>query len=433
MNVKQYLFFPSILLLLQALLFALVLAGCAFFDLEDDLKEYEAHYVLSGRVKGKSSIETPVVVALYKQADQDWFASQYLMTDATNHFSFLVTEGVYSLAAFEDQNENFSRDNGEIFGFYDQAKGITVDAEEMLSGGKKSLNILDIVLKEKDTFPVAFPSLVGTGEMVPTSTKKIGVLTDLDDKIFNQENGSLGYWKPFAFLQKIGIGIYFLEEYDPEKIPVLFVHGALGTPVGWKPILAKIDRKLYQPWFFYYPSGFRLGVLADALDFMVRELHWEHDFTTLHVISHSMGGLVSRAFILKNVVEEKQTYIDTFISMSTPWGGINTAAMGVKHAPAVIPNWYDLSPDSEFIQKLYENSLPGSVKFHLLFGVRGNCSMIMANNDGTVEIASEIDYRAQADAAGFYGFDEDHGSIMTSMQVTDLVKALLEKESHETD
>lgn len=255
---------------------------------------------------------------------------------------------------------------------------------------------------------------------------KVGVITDLDDKIFAQENGSLGYWQPFSFIKKFGAGIYFLEAYDPDKIPVLFVHGANGTPVDWKTIIAKLDRQRYQPWFFYYPSGCRLNSIAETLNSLVRKLHLEYRFDTLHIISHSMGGLVSRAFIIKNMGEKQQNYIKKFISMSTPWGGVNTAALGVKKAPVVIPNWYDLAPDSEFLQYIYKDSLPQDVKFYLLFGVRGKYSMLMANNDDKVEIASEIDYRAQADATGFYGFNEDHQSILTSDRVIDLLFKLLD-------
>ena len=55
--------------------------------------------------------------------------------------------------------------------------------------------------------------------------------------------------------------------------------------------------------------------------------------------------------------------------------------------------------------------------------------MMMKNNDGTVEIASEIDHRAQADAAGFYGFNEDHMSILTSDRVIkQIVKLINTKE-----
>jgi hypothetical protein len=40
--------------------------------------------------------------------------------------------------------------------------------------------------------------------------------------------------------------------------------------------------------------------------------------------------------------------------------------------------------------------------------------MFMDNNDGTVEISSQLDMRAQKDAVVVWGLNEDHMSILTS-------------------
>ena len=423
------------------------MSGCVFYDLEKDLKKFEenllpflprtmrnkeleASFYMAGKVHSQSQPDNPIIVVLHQQSDKGLTASQYFILDNTRHFSFIVSKGVYYISAFEDFNKNLTWDEGERFGYFGKPDATLIDAEQMVSTGEKSKRVFDVELTQKDGYPAQMPRSIVSANLAATSFVKVGAITELDDKIFAQENGSLGYWKPFSFIKEIGLGIYFLEAYDPDKIPVLFVHGANATPVNWKPIVARLDRQQYQPWFFYYPTGFRLNSIAKSLNFLVHDLHREYQFDTLHVIAHSMGGLVSRAFIIKNVIEDQQNYIEKFISMSTPWGGINTAALGVEKSPAVIPNWYDISPDSEFLQYIFKNSLPHEVKFHLLFGVQGKYSMItgilMANNDGKVEIASEIDYRAQADATGFYGFDEDHESILTSDRVIDLLLELLE-------
>ncbi len=411
------------------ILFVLVLffsSGCVFFDLEKEMAEYEKTSGLVGQVHGNISEKHPVVVVLYKEEKQGFEVFQYLITDETRHFSFLVQDGVYYISAFEDSNRNFIYDENEVCGYYGSPDGIIANAKERAVKNVKPKPLLDIELKQSSQYPAAMPRDVADGDFVVKSFKKLGVVTTLDDEIFNQKNGSLGYWKPLSFLKDVGVGIYFLEPYDPDKIPVLFVHGAVGTPIGWQPIVDQLDRRRYQPWFYYYPSGLRLDTIGGALNTLVTELSRKHHFTTLHIIAHSMGGLVSRDFIIKNVIEEQQTYIDKFISMSTPWGGVSTAALGVKKAPAVVPSWYDVSPDSDFLKEIYEKPLSGKVEFHLLFGVRGKCSMMMKNNDGTVEIASEIDHRAQEDAAGFYGFNEDHMSILSSDRVIKKIVELIE-------
>ncbi len=410
---------------MSSFLVLLLLNSCVFFDLEKEMAEYEKTSGLVGQVNGTISEKYPVVVVLYKEEEQGLAVSQYLITDETRHFSFLVQDGVYYISAFEDSNRNFIYDENEICGYAGSPDGILANAKERAVKNVKRKPLLDIELKESSQYPAAMPRDVADGDFVVKSFKKLGVVTTLDDEIFVQKNGSLGYWKPLSFLKNVGVGIFFLEPYDPDKIPVLFVHGAVGTPVGWKPIVEQLDRQRYQPWFYYYPSGLRLDTIGGALNTLVTELSLKHHFKTLHIIAHSMGGLVSRDFIIKNVIEEQHTYIDKFISISTPWGGVSTAALGVKKAPAVVPSWYDVSPDSDFLKQIYENPLLEKIEFYLFFGVRGKCSMMMKNNDGTVEIASEIDHRAQADAAGFYGFDDDHMSILTSDRVIKQILKLM--------
>lgn len=243
---------------------------------------------------------------------------------------------------------------------------------------------------------------------------KLGTIATLDDAMFDQANGSTGYWKPLTFIKQFGFGIYFLEPYDPTRIPVLFVHGATGTPAGWQEMVDGLDKDRYQPWFYYYPSGIRLDVAAKILQGLIQTLHTKHGFDSLYVTAHSMGGLVSRAAILANHDHAGQACIKLFVSLSTPWGGVRMAKKGAEKAPTAIPSWHDVAPDSEFIRAIYSQSLPPEVAFHLFFSHKGNCRLFMENNDGTVELESELDYRAQADAVRIYGFNEDHGSILSS-------------------
>jgi len=131
-------------------------------------------------------------------------------------------------------------------------------------------------------------------------------------------------------------------------------------------------------------------------------------------VAHSMGGLVSRAFILKHLIDDGLGTVRVFVSISTPWGGVRMADKGLEHAPAAIPSWHDVATQSAFIDRLFDDALHPQVPHYLIFGYRGDCSMWMVNNDGTVEIASQLDLRAQEDAAAVWGLDEDHMSILTS-------------------
>src|SRR6185369_4353754 len=55
-------------------------------------------------------------------------------------------------------------------------------------------------------------------------------------------------------------GVYMLEPYDPQKIPVLFVHGLWSSPITWMEMFNDLRsqpeiRARYQFWFYFYPTG----------------------------------------------------------------------------------------------------------------------------------------------------------------------------------
>ena len=406
--------------------YSLFSSGCAFKELDKEIQEYEKSFGLAGEIVTTGQEDVATVVMLYTIEEARATVTQYLIVDETKSYSFIVTEGKYRVVAYKDLDNDLVLDEGEPFGIANAGNNIVFDATQMMASGEKSITGMDTSFASEGSFPHGFPRTIPSGIVAGKVLKKLGVVTSLDNELFALENGSFGYWKPLSFLKEIGFGIYFTEPYDPDKIPVLFVHGALGTPLGWEAIVEQLDPSRYQPWYFYYPSGFRLDAISEGLNNYVKELHDKHRFEKMHVIAHSMGGLVSRDFLLKNLNRDKEQYIEKFISMSTPWGGVGTAALGLKHAPTAVPSWHDVAPDSEFIEKIYNESFPETLRFYLLFGVSGKCSMMMANNDGTVEIASEIDYRAQEEASGFFGYDEDHMSILTSERAVTRIGELID-------
>jgi pimeloyl-ACP methyl ester carboxylesterase len=96
-------------------------------------------------------------------------------------------------------------------------------------------------------------------------------------------------------------GLYFLQPYDPDRIPVVFVHGLASTPFTWvgtiNGLMADPEiRKHYQFWVFAYPTG--NPVLYSALRLReelakVDKIYPNHRDYVL--VGHSMGGLLSQA------------------------------------------------------------------------------------------------------------------------------------------
>lgn len=94
-----------------------------------------------------------------------------------------------------------------------------------------------------------------------------------------------------------------LQRYDPERIPVLFVHGLQDTPATWAPMFNSLMqdpllRARYQFWVFSYPSGYpypySASLLRKELDGVNRAFPHHKDIV---IIGHSMGGIISRLMV----------------------------------------------------------------------------------------------------------------------------------------
>ena len=120
-------------------------------------------------------------------------------------------------------------------------------------------------------------------------------------------------------------GVYLLEAYDPKKVPVLFIHGAGGTPQDWRYFISQLDRKKYQPWVYYYPTGLPIDLSAAWLNNFITQLHNQYGFQRLAVAAHSMGGLVARRFIALNAAGEGGDFDILLATFSTPFGGVPIA------------------------------------------------------------------------------------------------------------
>jgi pimeloyl-ACP methyl ester carboxylesterase len=94
-------------------------------------------------------------------------------------------------------------------------------------------------------------------------------------------------------------GLYFLQPYDPERIPLVFVHGLFSTPFDWVQTINGLQadreiRKHYQFWVFAYPTG--NPILYSALRLReelarVDKLYPNH--RPYVVVGHSMGGMLT--------------------------------------------------------------------------------------------------------------------------------------------
>jgi len=104
-------------------------------------------------------------------------------------------------------------------------------------------------------------------------------------------------------------GFYMTEPFDPQRIPIITVHGLLSSPITWinlqndlmdDPVL----RKHYQIWHFFYPAGLPIAVSAELFREKLDDLYTFFDphgqFPALRnavIIAHSMGGLITKTVV----------------------------------------------------------------------------------------------------------------------------------------
>jgi pimeloyl-ACP methyl ester carboxylesterase len=94
-----------------------------------------------------------------------------------------------------------------------------------------------------------------------------------------------------------------LQQFDPARTPVIFVHGLQETGASWAPMINSLRhdpaiREHYQFWYFSYPSGYPLPYAAalfrQDLDGIERAFP---NHKRIVLIGHSMGGMICRLMI----------------------------------------------------------------------------------------------------------------------------------------
>lgn len=103
--------------------------------------------------------------------------------------------------------------------------------------------------------------------------------------------------------------LYFLEPYQPGKIPLVLVHGLLSNPDTWADIYNELLAhpelmERYQVWAFRYSTGAPFVRSASELRSFLNRVQTRFDpdgcngaLRSTVLVGHSMGGLISRLMV----------------------------------------------------------------------------------------------------------------------------------------
>ena len=393
----------------------LLISACSLFEINEQSQIMNSLGEIRGEVDVAIVSDAPVHIALFIMDDGVLDLVDHYPVGDDGKYILPVLPDTYFIAAYVDIN------NDEVYQSDEPASYIG-----MAEGEPKKFHLVagDKIAAEKFTISGRIEHRVAPKKewSYPKYEENIGRIVTLDDPVFKQENASMGLWRPLDFINNISGGVFFLEEYDEEKIPVLFIHGANGSALNWKKVIGSMDREKFQPWLLYYPSGSRLDMISNYMMEVGITLWNRHKFEQLYIVAHSMGGLVARSFIMKHIESKSRVQIALSITINSPMKGMESAKSGVEYSPIVVPSWRDVAKDSEFIQKVTAWNLPEGIPYHLVFSYQSG-----EDGDGVVSLESQIPVGLQVEAEKIYGFNSGHASILQDEIFITRFNAILEE------
>ncbi|MEM1249236.1 MAG: alpha/beta fold hydrolase [Acidobacteriota bacterium] len=390
--------------------------------IRNDVRDARERGILSGAVQALDGTND-VFVLLFGRSESgvELFGWDELTALQANWGFVATPDRTYFVGAFKDLDGDRIRDVGEPAAFSGLKEPIQLDAGAIRSN-------VDLELRAGAAIPEGFVLDANDPDVGNTTIRfNLGEVVELEDPRFSPETGKRGMWEPFKSATSSGAGVYFLEEFDSGRIPVLFIHGIGGTPRDLRPLIDSVDRERFQPWVYTYPSGIRIGAAAAGLRDVMVDLREKLDFPELFVIAHSMGGLVAFDFVKQlRVRSVHDDMVGLLVTLSAPLGGHAASRWGLRFAPEPIPAWIDLDPDGDFVAGL-STSFTRSLPYALFFGYRrGGNPLMPASHDAVIEVRSQLPLWAQEKAILVRGFDLDHAEILEAPELIGALAEVLE-------
>ena len=320
---------------------------------------------------------------------------------ASDRIDLQLSNNIHYLLVFEDRNQDLTLQADEAFSVIN-----------LRNHQDKSTIEVSLEVNENEVPSAFVDRSLSSLLKIELDLVDIGTVVDLSDPPFEKGNAKLGMWQPLTFLLEDNAGLYFLSEYDPNKIPILFVHGINGTALDFAPLIEKIDQSKYQIWVFNYPSGLALALNSKGLNNLLHTIVSEYKNQQLHVVAHSMGGLVVTNSIRQCRIGQLCDFVSSVTTISSPFGGVDSAKQGVEYSPVVMPAWVDLNPDGKFIADLFIDSSKIHIPHFLAFGYNSGDLFNTNSNDGVINLSSQLSRPAQLNADQIRGYNKSHLSIL---------------------
>lgn len=383
------------------LLTSSVLFGCSNFrNLSHEIDAIDSITDQYQLVLSQPASDSAVVILQIKDINQSE-VDGYDGIINSDRIHLQLSNNIHYLLVFEDKNQDLTLQANEAFSV------INLSDYQDNSSIKVSLEV------NENEAPSAFVDRSLSSLLkIELDLVDIGAVVNLEDPPFDRKNAKLGMWQPLTFLLEHNAGLYFLSEYDPNKIPILFVHGINATALDFEPLIEKVDQSKYQIWVFNYPSGLSLALNSKGLNNLMHTVVTQYKIQQLHVVAHSMGGLIVANSIRQCRIGQLCDFVSSMTTISSPFGGVASAKQGIEYSPVVMPAWVDLNPEGKFIADLFSNNDKNHTPHFLAFGYNSGELFNTKSNDGVINLSSQLSRPAQLHASQILGYNENHLSIL---------------------
>ncbi|MFA7010235.1 MAG: FISUMP domain-containing protein [Bacilli bacterium] len=192
---------------------------------------------------------------------------------------------------------------------------------------------------------------------------------------------------------------------------LIFVHGLTGDPTGWEEYVKKIIQEsptlsYTNIWTYGYHSDKAIDIRGDDFKKLL-DKYLKGKNPTIHIVAHSMGGLVSRSMIERY---GGASLVDKLITLGTPHLGspaeplrhiISSLVLIQGDIVGIVPFYKntlgakDLNPKSDFIKRMKELAKPPIPYYTIACKNNGAFDDFFDSpNDGLVSVNSAIGVNA---------------------------------------
>jgi pimeloyl-ACP methyl ester carboxylesterase len=159
------------------------------------------------------------------------------------------------------------------------------------------------------------------------------------------------------------------ENHDPDRPPVLLIHGFLGT----RGSMYMLERRLVEDGFVVV--SFNIGTLnvrdirasAFLIHRKIERILAQTPFAKIDIIGHSMGGLIGLYYVKKLGGHAR---VRRLVMMGTPLRGTWAALAGVMTLGLWSTSSWQLLPRSRFLDELAQGPLPPETEVFTLAAAR---------------------------------------------------------------